>query len=87
MGKGRGMQATLTIAEAADYLGMKVSQFRRAVARKELPEPLIKCRPQRWARVQIDWTLEGRAVSAPSLAESSDPVMERLNAIRHEIPV
>ncbi|EME71425.1 hypothetical protein H261_03413 [Paramagnetospirillum caucaseum] len=71
------MTATLTITEAAEYLGLTATQFRRAVARREMPEPLIKSRPQRWSKVQIDWALEGRLEKSAPCREI-DPIMEHL---------
>lgn len=69
--------ATMTLIEAAEYTGLTERQFRRAVARNEMPEALIKSRPARWSRVQIDWALEGRLEkSAPCVG--SDPIMEHL---------
>ncbi|BAE51514.1 hypothetical protein [Paramagnetospirillum magneticum] len=69
--------ATMTLIEAAAYVGLTDRQFRRAVARHEMPEPLIKSRPQRWSRVQIDWALEGRLEKSAPWAER-DPLMEHL---------
>lgn len=75
---------TMTAIEAADYLGMEVGPFRRAVVRKELPGPLIRSRPARWSKVQLDWALEGRIDIAP-VSSGIDPIMERLNALHDEV--
>jgi hypothetical protein len=74
----------MTATEAADYLGMTVTQFRSAVMRGELPRPFIHGRPNRWSKVQIDWALEGRAEKGASSGDH-DPVMERLSAIYDEV--
>lgn len=70
-------KTTLTATEAAAYLGMTVRQFLRAVEREELPKAFIRTRPARWSRVQLDWALEGKAVSAPA-SSGGDPIMEHL---------
>ena len=75
---------TLTAIEAAEYLGMEVGPFRRAVDRKELPGPLIRSRPARWSKVQLDWALEGR-IDTPPVLSGVDPIMERLNALHDEV--
>ena len=72
-------KATLTAEEAAEYLGMNVKQFRRAVTRGELPKAFIHSRPARWSRVQLDWALEGRMEHAQP--PEHDPIMEHLIAL------
>jgi hypothetical protein len=69
--------ATMTLIEAAEYTGLTDRQFRRAVARHEMPEALIKSRPARWSRIQIDWALEGRLESGAPCGEA-DPIMDAI---------
>lgn len=71
---------TLTASEAAEYLGLTVPRFRRAVERKELPGPFIKGRPQLWSKIQIDWALEGRHEPQPR-GSRADPIMDALDAL------
>jgi len=78
------MAATLTVVDAAAYLGMSVQQFRRAVSRGEMPKPLVCCRPNRWSKIQIDWALEGRLDKAAS-SVAADPIMDALDALPHAI--
>lgn len=79
------MPATMTLTEAANHLGMRPGQFRRAVARKELPEPLIKSRPQRWSAIQLQWALEGRAGEGVRSSDR-DPIMDHLDGLFDEVP-
>ena len=75
----------LSASESAQLLGLSVQQFRRAVARGELPEPLVKCRPLRWSSIQIDWALEGRIEMAQPLSPSREARRDRVNAVLNEI--
>lgn len=75
-----GAMNTLTAMEAAQYLGMTVPRFRRAVGRNELPAPFIKGRPQLWSKIQIDWALEGRHDRGAPF-NGADPIMDALNAL------
>jgi predicted DNA-binding transcriptional regulator AlpA len=44
----------LIAAEAAARLGIRESQFRRAVRRGELPKPFLTCRPNRWLAKDLE---------------------------------
>jgi predicted DNA-binding transcriptional regulator AlpA len=67
----------LTAAESAAKLGIRESQFRRAVRRGELPKPFLTCRPHRWAESQLEKVSEGSTVP-------SDALMERIHEYRDE---
>ena len=44
----------LTAKKAAEKLGIKESQFRRAVKRGEIPPACLNCRPKKWAISQLE---------------------------------
>jgi len=68
----------LTAAQAADRLGIRESQFRRAVKRGELPQPFLTCRPYRWLKSELIARPEGSSVERDALAE-------RIREYNHEI--
>ena len=55
----------LTANEAAAKLGIRKSQFLRAVKRGEIPPACINCRPRRWNDSQLD-NLGGEGASVPT---------------------
>lgn len=71
----------LTANKAAEKLGIKESQFRRAVKRGEIPPACINCRPRMWADSQLDSIGKRSSVTAPS-----DELMERIRDNQNEIP-
>ncbi|MCR6632391.1 MAG: hypothetical protein NVV74_21400 [Magnetospirillum sp.] len=72
---------TMTAAQAAAYLGMEERHFLAAVARRELPKALLRSRPARWSRTQLDLALDGRQQTDVETSDT-DPVMERINAFQ-----
>jgi hypothetical protein len=70
----------LIAAEAAARLGIRESQFRRAVRRGELPKPFLTCRPQRWLEKELETRPEGFNV-APN-DELAGRIREYKNAVR-----
>lgn len=75
------MRATLTAKEAAQEIGISVTQFRRAVDRGELPGPCLKSRPWRWSWVAIEKALANPDNDDAPLIDSKELLMERIRGL------
>lgn len=72
---------TLSAHEAAAYLNMGVYAFRTAVARGELPPPLVTGRP-RWSVAQLDAALAPPPETSHTVSPSPvDELMETINGL------
>ncbi len=67
----------LSANEAAEKLGIKVSQFRRAVERGEMPPPSIRGRPHHWSWDRIESYLKEGPPPIRQSDQSSNDMLER----------
>ena len=74
---------TLIAEEAAKEMGFDtVEQFKNAVKRGDLPQPVIRGRPRRWSEIQLQEGLAGRrdAAIAPT-GDTHDEIMEDVDEV------